>query len=231
MNNITIDIDALTAALSRALPVAIKAAVNASVVPSELEKTPKTKRGRPKKANNGICPKCSESYMYCACADNPLNKKEKLPKTIKRVRGRKLIEVPLGDTEIIDVSESDLEVLAEVENPTQHKPLPAHIVAAKRIVNVGIDTMQNTIEVRKKPGEIKFMDIKTVGDRIPSEKYPEPSERRTPAKQMNFTCSRCDKKFQAYPTELPQSLIKEKVPTGGFDSPRIYCNDCAGIGK
>lgn len=153
--------------------------------------------------------------------------------TIKPKRGRpkKNVSPNLNDNiEIINVDDS----LLNDDNPDkiiQHKPLSPHIIRAKRVTNSGVDTFQTTVEVKKKPGDMKFLDIQNVGDRIPAEKYPIPTERRNPAQKLPFKCDRCRCDFEMYPSEIPQAFIKEKLSTGGEDKPRVYCNDCSGIGK
>lgn len=193
---------------------------------------PSTKRGRPKKdsVRNGMCPQCSEAYMYCACSNNPLNKKKiepskRLVKDLNTLLPPKIVD---NNTEILCVDEEVLDVLKEPEQIIQKKTSPSHIVAAKRIVNNGLDITQTTIEVIKKPGEVKFIDI----DNVKHEKEIwEPSERRNPVKKMSFLCDRCRCNFEVYPSELPQAFIREKIPTGGEDKPRVYCESCVGIGK
>lgn len=163
--------------------------------------------------------------------------KKDIPANIKIVRGRKVFEVPTeslvpeGNIEIVSVEEEMLSVINEPDKIIQHKPVSSHIIAARRVTNTGMSADQNTIEVKKRPGEIKFIDVSNVGDRISADKYPEPTDRRNPAKKISFVCDRCRNSFEMYPSEIPQAFIKEKIPTGGEDKPRIYCDGCAGMGK
>lgn len=196
MSTIQIDPDVLIKAMT--------AAIQAAVVQVTPDK-PKAKRGRPpKKTGNGMCPQCSEAYMYCACENNPLN-----------------------NTEITSINDDVDQIIKEAEAPLRNKPSDPNIFRAK-ISNRGLDSAQATVEVKKKPGDIKFMDISNVGDRIPADKYPEPTERRPPVNKMKFDCDRCNRPFEAYPSEIPQAFINERITGVGEGKPRVLCENCIG---
>lgn len=79
----------------------------------------------------------------------------------------------------------------------------------------------------KRPFINKFVDDGSLAkaDRIPSEKYPEPSERRPPVQKMKFHCDVCNNDFMAYASEVPQAFVK--IGEGReATKPDVKCDDC-----
>lgn len=126
-----------------------------------------------------------------------------------------------------------LEVLkTEAPLPEQRKPNP-NIVMAKRAgwqmpSTEGSKTYGHTEKVVKQNGDQKFVDLTSVGDRIPAYKYPQPTERRPAAQKVEFKCDFCNKVWQDYPATCPQAFMKEVITGVGEGRPRVICDDCIG---
>lgn len=114
----------------------------------------------------------------------------------------------------------------EAPLPEERKANP-NIVAAKRVNHAGFGVREHreTEKVVKKQGEQKFVDLAEVGDRIPSYKYPTPSERRPPAQQFDFTCARCHRPFKGYFQEYEQAFMEQKIDNVKGKS-LVKCKDC-----
>lgn len=174
--------------------------LSGAITPSE---EPKKKRGRPAKA------KVQPSKQPTKALDILLPK----------------------ETEIITIEEeSVLEIENEPEQPIRMPNKNSHIFATKKITNSGSAAAQVREDVTKKRGNLKFVDIQNVADRIPSSKYPEPSERRNPAQLMTFRCTKCQNNFQDYPGNVPQAFFKVMGGSGQESQEScavIHCPKCS----
>lgn len=143
----------------------------------------------------------------------------------KRGRPKKVVEIS-NDTEIITVQEEDKKVL---EEHAGRNPSKNFVVQAKTLDKTNVvGTACGVEDVTKNRGKQKFIDIENVGDRIPASKYPEPTERRKAVEKMPFKCDRCNQRFEAYPSEIPQAFMKEKITGVAEGKPRVLCDGCIG---
>ena len=128
--------------------------------------------------------------------------------------------------EVVEVEPEILEIVNDNTPPPQ--PRQREIFLPKAFNNVGgVGVASASEEVTKNRGQMKFLDIKN----IPSDnvQYPEPTDRRPPAKKMIFQCSRCNQSFEAYPSEVPQAFFKNRLPGSPVDdTARVYCENCVG---
>jgi hypothetical protein len=142
------------------------------------------------------------------------------PKPLKPVIETKG-DFPCDNTEILEVEDFH----TVIDDPTPPPVRSKEIFSPKSFNNVGGAGVASSHEdVTRNRGQMKFVDIKNV----PSDKvqYPEPTDRRQPAKQMEFTCDKCSCKWMAYPSEMPQAFIKERIPGVAEGRPLVKCNNC-----
>ncbi len=160
---------------------------------------------------------------------NRLEEEEEKPKAKKgRPKKVKVTKEFLKAAEIESQPDEVKEILEEKE--PMPDPKSNYIVSAKRanIQNAGVLQASSAQPIGIGNRKQKFIDYPEVGDRIPQDKYPVPTERRPPAKKGKFNCDKCRKDFEGYYTEYPQALYKERIPGVAEGRPLLYCENCIG---
>ena len=119
-----------------------------------------------------------------------------------------------------------------LEDIDDDEPIPVrnnYISPSKRknAIDVGDRTLARRQSFQAPKGPNKFVDngMLCADDKIDPKKYPQPTDRREPARKETFTCDVCRRDFEAYPTEIPQAYIRLG---DGRDAqrPEIRCDNC-----
>ncbi len=138
-------------------------------------------------------------------------------KPVKRGRGRPKKVVPTEE-----VAKENLKWEKIEGTPYEHKPeSPTNIFNPKGFIQ--------EVEQKRPKREYKnlFHDDGTLNanDRIPADKYPQPTEKRDAAVKYEYVCGICNRTFSAYPSQVPSAYVRlgdGKEAT----KPIIRCDDC-----
>lgn len=158
------------------------------------------------------------------------NEEPAAPKKRRRPPKREVQELLEKTIEGGETEEKIEDILAfEAPMPSPEKKKNDYIATAKRVATgVEIRNVGGLQEIQTKNRQIKFIDDRSVGDHVTSDKYPERSERRPPAQMGKFTCDVCHKSFEGSYKEFPQALYTTRdTAMGVVDKPLLKCNECS----
>lgn len=218
MATLEIDADELAIRLSQAITFAIQecAKKNMKVI-GVVEEEPKKKRGRPRKEK----PEPSQGD----------------PKTWRKTKKEREAEeqaISFNQEEVdrasrmLGFTQEPIKEILEYQPPSRND----YVAPAKRAnftprqneSTTGMSAHgQSVVDPNRK---MKFYDDPVVGDRF---KYADPiPTTRAPAVKQKFTCDRCHRQFEAYWSEVPQALHKERIAGIGEGQPMVTCDNCLG---